>query len=205
MTCALVLLMSFGLTSSVWAVPVTGSQDWYTYLFGGYSITCVAFYGLGSVEFAQPPEWLFNEYTPPYNSNIAGWETELSADHKITYLYGPRVTNLSGVFQECFANELFFQWDNEAPGFDSNYPVYFDFAIFDGPFGSEPIYAVGWRGTPSDDPNSWKWKDGDPYAGPYQEEPYTNPAPQEILEPMTVCILGLGAAFIRKKKTTLIL
>jgi hypothetical protein len=197
MTCALVL---FGLTSSAWAALVTGSQDWYTYLFNGYSASCVAFYGLGSVEFAQPPEWLFNEHTPPYNSNIAGWETELSADGNVAYIYGPRITSPSGSFLECFANELFFQWDNEAPGFDPNYPVYFDFAIFDGPFGSEPIYAVGWRGTPGD-ANSWKWKDNDPYAGPYQtEEPYTNPAPQEVPEPMTICILGLSAAFIRKRR-----
>jgi hypothetical protein len=195
-TCALVLLVCFGLTSSAWATLVTGSQEWYKYLNAGESVTCIAFYGLGSVEFTQPPEWLFNEYTPPFNHDIAGWEMELSADHKIAYLYGPRATNSSGYIREWFDYELFYQWDDEAPGFDPNYPVYQDMALFDGPFGSEPTYAVGWRGKPGV-ASSWEYKDNNPYSGPYQtEEPYTNPAP----EPVTICILGLGAAFLIKRR-----
>jgi hypothetical protein len=195
----LVLLMYFGLTSSAWATLVTGSQEWYKYLDPGESITCIAFYGLGSVEFTQPPQWLYN-YMPPFNHDINGWEMELSADHKTAYLYGPRATNSSGYIREWFDYELFYQWDDSAPGFDPNYPVYQDMALFDGPFGSEATFAVGWRGTPGV-PSSWEYKDNNPYSGPYQTDvPYTNPAPQEVPEPMTVCILSLGAAFLRKRR-----
>jgi hypothetical protein len=149
---------------------------------------------LGSVEFTQPPEWLVNVYTPPYNHDIAGWEMALSDDHKIAYLYGPRATNSSGHPREWFAYKLFYQWDNEAPDFDPCYPVYQDMAIFNGLFGSLSTFAVGFRGTPGDN-SSWEYKDNNPYAGPYQTEyPYTNPAP----EPMTICLLGFGALFCRK-------
>src|SRR4030042_1844451 len=111
-TCASVLLVYFGLASSARAVPVTGSQEWYKFLYPDESITCIAFYGLGSVEFTQSPEWLFYDYTPPFNQYIAGWETELSADHKIAYLYGPRATNSTDYIREWFAYELFYQWDD---------------------------------------------------------------------------------------------
>jgi hypothetical protein len=193
-TYAVMFLICLAFASPALATLVTGSQDWYKNVYDGESITCIAFYGLGSVEFTQPPEWLVNEYTPPYNQNIDGWETELSSDHKIAYLYGPRVTNSSGYPIEWFAFKLSYQWDNETPGFDPNYPVYQDMAIFDGPQGSEATFAVGWRGTPGV-ASSWEYKDNNPYSGPYQtDEPYTNPAP----EPMTICLLGLGAAFLRK-------
>ncbi|MGA1980540.1 MAG: PEP-CTERM sorting domain-containing protein [Sedimentisphaerales bacterium] len=195
-TYAVVLLVCLGLVSSAEATIVTGSQEWYKNFDANESVTCIAFYGLGSVEFTQPPEWLVNGYTPPYNHDIVGWETALSADNKIAYLYGPRATNSSGYPREWFAYELFYQWDTSAEGFDPCYPVYQDMAIFDGPFGSEPIFAVGWRGTPGD-ASSWEYKDNNPYGGPYQtDEPYTNPVP----EPMMICLLGLGAAFLRKSR-----
>jgi hypothetical protein len=193
-TYATALFVYLGLVSSAKATIVTGSQEWYKYLDAGESVTCIAFYGLGSVEFTYPPEWLVNEYTPPYNQDITGWVTALSVDNKIAYLYGPRATNSSADPCPWFAYELFYQWDDNAPGFDPNYPVYQDMALFDGPFGSEATFAVGWRGTPGV-ASSWEYKDNNPYSGPYQtDEPYTNPAP----EPMTICLLGLGVLFCRK-------
>jgi len=191
------LWVCLGLTSSARAAPVTGSQDWYTSLDVGESVTCIAFYGLGSVEFTQPPEWFYGfDPNHDYNHDIAGWETALTDGGKTAYLYGPRATNSSSEPREWFAYELFYEWDDEASGFDPCYPVYQDMAIFDGPFGSEPTFAVGWRGTPGVW-ESWEYKDGDPDSGPYQTgEPYTNPAP----EPVTVYILGLGTVFLRKRR-----
>jgi hypothetical protein len=199
-TCALMLLVCLGLICCARATVITGSQEWYKNFDAGESVTCIAFYGLGSVKFTQAPEWLDNEYTPPYNHDIVGWNTALTDEGKTAYLYGPRATNSSGDPCEWFAFGLFYQWDDTAPDFDPNYPVYQDMAIFDGPFGSEPTFAVGRRGIPGD-AESWEYKDNDPYSGPYQtDEPYTNPVP----EPMTICPLGLGVAFLRKRRQTLI-
>ena len=196
MTYALVLLVCLWLTSVARATIVTGSQDWYKNLDPDESITCIAFYGLGSVKFTQAPEWVDSEYTPPYNHDITNWQTGLSANQKIAYIYGPLATNLSADPREWFAFELFYQWNDEAEGFDPDWPVYQDMTVYDGPLGSPPTIAMGWRGTPGN-PYSWENKDGDPTSGPYQtDEPYENPTP----EPMTICLLGLGTALLRKKR-----
>jgi len=194
-TVYVLLLVIFLMPGSVARADIiTGSQDWYKNFDAGESVTCIAFYGLGSVEFTQAPEWLFNEWTPPYNHDIVGWELALADEGKTAYLFGPRATNILGDPREWFAFELFYQWDDGAPDFDPNYPVYQDMAIFDGPFGSEPTFAVGWRGTPG---GAWEYRDGDPYSGPYQtEEPYTNPTP----EPVAIFMFGLGAAFLRTRR-----
>ncbi len=190
----LLLVIVIGPVSSARATIFTGSDEWYKNLDPGESVTCIAFYGLGSVEYTQAPEWLFNEWTPPYNHDIAGWNMVLTDADKTAYLYGPRATNTSSSASEWFAFELFFEWDDSAPDFDPNFPVYLDIAIFDGPLGSTPTFAVGKRGTPG---GTWEYKDGDPLSGPYQTEvPYENPVP----EPMTISLFGLGAAFLRKKK-----
>lgn len=192
----ILLLVCLWLTSSAQAALVTGLQNWYKNLDTGESITCIAFYGLGSVKFTQAPEWVDNEYTPPYNHDITNWQMGLSADQKIAYIYGPLATNSSGYPREWFAYKLFYRWDTDAEGFDPDWPVYQDMAIYDGPLGSEPTFAVGWRGIPGE-PESWEYKDDDPHSGPYQtDEPYTNPIP----EPMTICLLGLGIVLLRKKR-----
>ena len=187
-----VLAVCLGLTSVVRATTVTGWQEWGRILNIGESFTCIAYYGLGSVEFTQEPDWTD---TYPFDYVSAGWQTALSDDNKIAFLYGPRITNETSAIVELFSYKLYYQWDDEAPDFDPNYPVYQDVAVFDSvPFGGLSYDEWAQRGTPGNgETGSWEYR-SDPYKGPY-----TNPAP----EPMTICLLGLGAVFLRIRKRPL--
>jgi len=201
MTCSLVLFVCLGLASTAQATTVTGSDMWGITLDSNQSITCIAHYVWGGIEFTAVPEQTTGyDYDAGGDWGVIGWQVGLSPDNKIAYMYGPRSTNNTGNNDVgWFSYNLFYQWDTDAPGFDPDYPLYVDTALFDGPFGSEPTDYWGWRGTPGGDPNG---RD-EPY---YKDEPeyeegfYDNPAP----EPMTICLLGLGAAFLRKRRQTLI-
>jgi len=196
-TCALVSLVCFGLASSAQAAIVDGNNMWGITLDAGQSITCIAYYVWDSVEFTDVP--LQVDYPGYDNGGLwtdIGWQAELSPDNKIAYMHGLQSTNNTGTNNlGWFAYILSYQWDDAIQ--DSNYPVYIDTVLYNGPLGSEPIDYWGYRGTPGDS-QSWEYQD-EPYAidEPWYEEGFfNNPAP----EPMTICLLGLGAAFLRKRR-----
>jgi hypothetical protein len=171
----------------------TGDDNWWQGLENDQSFTCVAHYVWGEVEFTQAPE-ITNIY---YQSDIIGnfWQTEISEDNTIVYLYGPQVTNTSGSFTPILSYQLYYQWDIELV--DPEYPVYVDTAIYDGPLGSEPIACWGWRGIPGD-PDSWEYREV-PYVQDeewYEEGFFANPAP----EITTFSLLGFGLLFLRKRR-----
>ena len=195
MICAL-LLIGLGLTSTARAVIVTGQEEWGTRLDSGQSITCIVHYipdtpdTPQSLIFQQLPEPTF---TYPFGS-WDGWETAISADQKMVYLYGPRNTNVSDFNDvEWFSYNLFFQWDDADPNLDLAYPVYLDTAVYDGGLCSDATDAWFWKGEPGGWPDAWVREDY-PH-NPNYEEDYTNPVPV----PATIYLLGLGAAFLRRK------
>jgi hypothetical protein len=199
MTCALVLLVCLWLTSGARAAIVSGSDKWGITLDANESITAIAHFVWGGVEFTALPLQITGlGYDAGGIWGDIGWQAELAPDNKIAYMYGPQSTNITESNDVgWFSYELSYQWDDAAVGFDSNYPVYIDTAIYDGPFGSEPTNYWGWRGTPGIT-NSWEYRDVPYYIDDpeYEEGFYDNPAP----EPMTICLLGLGTAFLRKKR-----
>jgi hypothetical protein len=201
MFCALVLLVCLWLTSITQAVIVTGQEEWGINLDSDESLTAIAHFVWGSVEFTAVPEQT-DTYTGGGIWGDIGWQAVLlDADRMIVdtggviaCIYGPTITG--GPAPELFSYNLFFQWDDEVA--DSAYPVYIDTAIFDGPYGSEPFAVWGWRGIPGD-PGSWEFR-VEPY---YKDEPgyeegfYNNPIP----EPATLSLLALGSlALLRKRK-----
>ena len=202
MTCAFVLLVCLWLTSGAWATIVDGNDTWGALLYEGESLTCIVHFVWSSVEFTAVPLQITEiGYDAGGIWGDIGWQAVLlDADGMIVdtggtiaYIYGPTITG--GPVPELFSYNLFYQWDDEIA--DPLYPVYIDVAIYDGPYGSEPFDYWGWQGTPGD-PDSWEYRSA-PY---YKDEPeceegfYDNPAP----EPMTICLLGLGTAFLRKKR-----
>ena len=171
----------------------TGDDLWWVGLEPGQSFTCVAYYVWGGVEFTQAPE-ITDIY---YQSDIIGdfWQTEISKDNTIVYLYGPQVTNTLSYFTAVLRYQLSYQWDIEQV--DPEYPVYVDTAIYDGPLSSEPIASWGWRGTPGN-PDSWEYREV-PYVQDeewYEEGFFTNPAP----EITTFSLVGFGVLFLRKRR-----
>lgn len=191
-TCALVFLVCLGLASSVQAEIVDANEEWGIKLDSGQSLTCIAHYIPDvvtipeSLIFTSEPEPTFR-YT---GGNWDGWQMVLSADNKMVYLYGPRNTNDTGNDNvKWFSYNLFFSWDDEDPNLDPDYPVYIDTAVFNGGFGCDSFAEEFWKGKPGGWPDNWVGP-----ADPYYQGGYTNPAP----EPMTICLLGLGAAFLRK-------
>ncbi len=194
MTCALVSLVCLWLTSAARATIVDANDEWGIVLYSDESLTAIAHYVWGSVEFTAVPVWTT---TIEFDYVNAGWSTALSPDNKIAYMYGPTING--GPDPELFSYNLFYQWDPCAPDFEPDYPVYIDTAVFDGPFGSPPTNYWGVRFTPGDpDPSSREYRE-EPY---YKDEPgyeegfYDNPIP----EPMTICLLGLGTVLLRKKR-----
>jgi len=193
MTCALVLLVCLWLTSGARATTVSGLDNWGLSLDQNHpSLTGIAYFVWSSVEFTAAPAWTD---TYDFDHETAGWSTALSLDNKIAYIYGPRITNDTNNVVNLFSYELSYQWDDAIE--DPLYPVYIDVAIYDGPFGSESYDYWGWRGTPGIT-NSWHSREEPYYKDDpeYEEGFYDNPSP----EPMTICLLGLGAAFLRKKR-----
>jgi len=207
MICVLVVSVCTALNSPANATIDTGWQEWGFTLKDGQSFTCLAYYALEEVEslsvdiqFTAPsPEWTetYTGYLQLGLDRDSWWTTALSPDSKVAYIYGDRVTNTTGDDLELFSFELHYQWDDSAAGFDSNYPVYQDTVLWDGfqDWGDlDPEVKWGKRGTPGNEsPGDWEDSpDWLPYDGPY-----SNPVP----EPMTICLLGLGAGFLRKRRS----
>jgi hypothetical protein len=190
-TYATALLVYLGLTLSAYATPVDANDEWGMVLQPGESFTCLAHFipdipGVvpESLIFTQPPEWTNTYY---FDYEAYGWDTVLTDGGKTAYLFGPRITNNGSEPNYPFSYKLYYQWDDEGLDFDPNYPIYLDWVAFDGP---TTIGDNSYRRTAA---GVWEkydvtWREQ--YGGP----PYENPVP----EPMTVCILSLGAAFCRK-------
>ena len=197
MTCASLLLVCLWLTSAAQATIVDADEEWGTKLDSGESITCIAHY---IPDVPDVPDSLIFQQAPEPTSTYSfgdwdGWETAISADQKMVYLYGPRQTNPTDFNNvEWFSYNLFFQWDDADPNLDPDYPVYLDTALFDGGLGSDATDAWFWKGEPGGWPDGWV-REEYPHNPDYEED-YTNPTP----EPMTICLLGLGAALLRKKR-----
>jgi hypothetical protein len=197
-TYSIVSLVLLGLALPARATIQYGQDDWDVRLNSGQSITCIAHFVWSSVEFNDVPIQLdLSGYMGGDWVDI-GWEAALSPDKKIAYICGPTSTNTTGNDHvKWFAYNLSYQWNDTVE--DPDYPVYIDTAIYNGPPGSEPIDYWGRRGTPGI-PSSWEYRD-EPYAKDqpwYTEDFFDNPAP----EPMTICLLGLGAVFCRKASLT---
>ncbi len=199
------ILICLGSATVVRATLITGYQEWGFTLKADQSFTCLAYYALGDVDgnsvdiqFAPSlPEWTssFTGYTLLGLDRDSQWQTAISSDSNIAYIYGDRVTNTTVSDIELFSFKLYYQWDDSAPGFDPNYPIYQDTVLWDGfqDWGDlEQKAKWGKRGVPGDGSSgSWEDKPG----GATYSEPYTNPVP----EPMTVCLLGFGAVFLRRR------
>jgi hypothetical protein len=198
-TYATALLVCLGLTLSARAVPIIDvNEEWGMILQPGESLTCLAHFipaipGIvpASLIFTQPPQWT-NSY--PFNYEAAGWDTALTDMNKTAYLFGPEITNSGPDPWYLFSYKLYYQWDGEGTDYDPDYPAYLDWVAFDG---STIIRNDAWRRTAG---GVWeKYYDVTWREQHYPEsEPYENPAP----EPMTICLLGFGAAFCRKASLT---
>jgi hypothetical protein len=196
MTCASLLLVCLWLTSGAWATIVDANDEWLMKLEPEQTITCVAHFipdiptvVPDSLVFTKAPEWT-DAY--PFNYVGAGWDTAISEDGKAAYLYGPEIYNDTNGLWQLFSYSLFYQWDDEDPYYDENYPVWVDIAVFNDQELLVDGSVRGIPGGPWDDVNEDTWKEQyDP-----ESDPYINPIP----EPMTICLLGLGTVFLRKRR-----
>jgi len=198
MTYALVLLVCLWLTSAARATIVDGNDKWEMPLEPGQTITCVAYFipDIPAIvpeslvfDVCRPPEWT-DSY--PFDYEGLGGDTAVSEDGKAAYLYGPEIYNDTEWPWDLFSYSLFYQWDDEDLYYNKNNPVWVDIAGFNG----MELYADGSvRGIPG---GPWDTVNDDTWKEQYDHEsdPYENPIP----EPMTICLLGLGTALLRKKR-----
>lgn len=140
---------------------------------------------MDSLIFPQAPDWV-DLYVP----GALNWVTALADAGETAYLYGPAITNDGPNSISVFSYTLYCQWDDEDPNYDPDYPVYLDVVVFNG---QEIVRDFALRGVPSgpwDPVNPTTWREQ--YGG----DPYENPIP----EPVMICLLGFGSAFLRKRR-----
>jgi hypothetical protein len=189
--CASALLVCSGLTSSARATIVDVNQEAYMMIEPSTAITCIAYFipdvpnVPGSLMFPQPPQWTD---MIPFDHEAAGWNTALADGNKTVYIFGPEIANTGPSSLSVFSYKLYYQWDDGDPNYNPSYPVYLDTVVFDGGAIVSETARRGTLGSYETNPGTWQ----EEYGGP----PYENPAP----EPMTICLLGLGAAFLRKRR-----
>ena len=192
MTYTLVLLVCLGLTLSAQAAIVDANDEWGMVLQAGESFTCLAHFipdipnVSSSLIFAQPPEWTDTYW---FDWEAAGWDVALADGNKTAYLFGPEITNSGPNPLDIFSYKLYYQWDDEGLDFDPNYPIYLDWVAFNGP---TIIGDNSYRRTAA---GVWEKYDVT-WREQYGGSPYENPVP----EPMTICLLGFGTAFLRKRR-----
>lgn len=194
-TYAAVMLVCLVLTSSARATIVDVNEEWGMVLLPGESFTCLAHFipdipGVvpDSLMITLPPEWTD---TYPFDYISAGWDTALTGANKTAYIFGPRITNNESSPVYLFSYKLYYQWDDEDPNYNPAYPVYLDWVTFDGPtIISDNAYRRTAAGVWEKYDITWR----EQYYP--DEEPYDNPVP----EPMMIYLLGLGAAFLRKRR-----
>ena len=198
-TCALALLVCLSLTCCAQAATVDANEEWEMEQEPYESFTCIAHFipdvpnVPDSLIFPQASEWTD---TYPFDYVSAGWNTTLADAGKTAYLFGPTLTNDGPNPIDLFSYRLYYQWDNEDPNYDPDYPVYLDVVVFND---QEIVRDFALRGIPNgpyDTVNLTTWREQDDPGS----DPYENPVP----EPMTICLLGLGSAFLRRRRSTLI-
>ncbi len=193
MTCALVLLVCLWLTSAARATIVDANESWTMKLQPGETFTAIAHFipdvpGVpDSLIFPDTPDWI-----ELFDPGALAWDVALADEGKTAYLYGPAITNVELSEIPIFSYMLYSQWDDEDPDFDENYPVYLDVVVFND---LEIVRDFALRGLPH---GPWDTVNEDTWKEQYDPEsnPYINPIP----EPMTICLLGLGTALLRKKR-----
>jgi hypothetical protein len=185
------MLIVVGSNSVARATIVDANDEWLMGLHPGEEITCIAHFipdiplVSDSLTFSALPEWTD---TWEFDYLAEGWQTVWSESNpRVAYLYGPQLSNITMYDVELFSYSLFYQWDDEAGDVDPDFPVYVDVVVFNN---QDIVNSFGVSGIPG---GPWNYPTEEPF---YQEEPYVNPVP----EPMTICLLGLGIAFLRKKR-----
>jgi hypothetical protein len=188
-----VLVVCLVLTSSARAEIVDANDEWLMPLGPYQTITCVAQFIPDinvvpeSLIFKKAPAWTD---TYPFDYVSAGWDTVVSGDGKMAYLYGTAITNDTPFSWDLFSYSLFYQWDTEDPNYNEIYPVWVDIAVFNGP---ELVVDGSVRGIPG---GPWDYINDVTWREQYGGDPYENPVP----EPMTICLLGLGSLFLKKRQ-----
>ncbi|MHC4458788.1 MAG: hypothetical protein ACYS0I_17215 [Planctomycetota bacterium] len=111
---------------------------------------------------------------------------------KTAYLHGPAITNNDISEISIFIYRLFYQWDDEDPNYNENYPVILDVVVFNDEAIVNEFALRGIPNGPYDDPlQDTTWKEQSYPESP----PYLNPVP----EPAGICLFSAVWLLLRKK------